>query len=73
VHAESEEVEADLLGDVDGLERVADRLSGGAVAAVGGAAGVAEAVDAEFKSHQSGSLDRVDLGDSGRTIIDNSA
>ena len=49
VLAEAEEVEPDLLGDAYGLERVADRLGGGAVAAVGGAGGVAEGVDAEFK------------------------
>src|SRR4051812_34276538 len=47
--AEAEEVEADLLGDVHGLECVADCLCRSAVASVGRARGVAEGIDAEFE------------------------
>jgi shikimate 5-dehydrogenase len=56
--AKAEEVETDLLGDVDRLEQVADRLGGGAVAAVGGSGGVAEGVDAQLERHQRCSLVR---------------
>ncbi len=47
--AEAEEAEADLLGERYRLEGVADRLRGGAVAAVRRARRVAEGVDAELE------------------------
>jgi hypothetical protein len=53
---EAEEVQADVLGELDRFQDVADRLRGGAVAVVGGAGGVAEAVHAEFEAHGSGVL-----------------
>jgi|SRR5215216_1540154 hypothetical protein len=52
----AKEIETDLFGDVDRLEQVADRLGGGAVAAVGGAGRVAEGVDAQLERHRSCSL-----------------
>ena len=48
VLAEAEEVQADVFGELHRLQDVTDRLRGGAIAAVGGAGCVAEAVDAEF-------------------------
>ena len=39
VLAEAEEVQADLVGEVDGLEGLADGLGSGSLAAVGGAGG----------------------------------
>jgi hypothetical protein len=52
----AEEVQAHLFGDVDRLQQVADRLGGGAVAAVGGPGCVAERVDAQLERHRRCSL-----------------
>jgi hypothetical protein len=53
---EAEEAQTNLLGDVHRLEHVADRLGGGAVAAVGGPGRVAERVDAQLERHRPCSL-----------------